>query len=135
MTGGGCEKVRSGDGFLPCCAFLKSITIVGVRLCLRLVERAAQMGLRVGPRLVPSDAELGSDEALDAYLLRTATTGHHPCGTCAMGSRARGGVVDSEGRVLGAEGLRVADASIMPDCPSECSNGWLAEWTVMLSRL
>jgi choline dehydrogenase len=40
----------------------------------------------------------------------------HPVGTCSMAAGA-GQVVDSELRVLGIDGLRVADASIMPTVP------------------
>ena len=44
------------------------------------------------------------------------TTGHHSSGTCKMGPAADSmAVVDQYGRVHGLEGLRVADASIMPD--------------------
>jgi choline dehydrogenase-like flavoprotein len=43
------------------------------------------------------------------FVQRRGHTVYHPVGTCAMGS-----VVDSELRVLGVEGLRVADASVMP---------------------
>jgi choline dehydrogenase-like flavoprotein len=43
------------------------------------------------------------------YLQRTAQSLYHPVGTCAMGA-----VVDSQLRVLGIDGLRVVDASIMP---------------------
>lgn len=50
-----------------------------------------------------------SDEAMRARLLRTAENINHGGGTCAMGS-----VVDTECRVLGTQGLRVVDASVMP---------------------
>jgi choline dehydrogenase/4-pyridoxate dehydrogenase len=57
-----------------------------------------------------------SDEEVDAHIRATAITVHHPLGTCAM---ARAGnpaaVVDPELRVLGVDGLRVVDASVMPD--------------------
>ena len=44
-------------------------------------------------------------------------TSHHISGTCKMGPVSdRMAVVDQHGRVYGTEGLRVADASIMPDC-------------------
>ena len=47
--------------------------------------------------------------ALIAHIERNTTTLYHPVGTCAMGS-----VVDDELRVLGVDGLRVVDASVMP---------------------
>lgn len=56
------------------------------------------------------------DEALDAFIRATSVTVHHPAGTCRMGgvedSRR---VVDGQLRVAGVEGLRVVDASVMPD--------------------
>lgn len=54
-----------------------------------------------------------TDEALTAYMRNTAVMGLHCAGTCRMGSDASS-VVDPELRVRGAEGLWVADASIMP---------------------
>jgi choline dehydrogenase/4-pyridoxate dehydrogenase len=57
-----------------------------------------------------------SDADLDAYVRATATTVYHPLGTCKMGSdRDETAVVDPELRVRGVDGLRVVDASVMPD--------------------
>ncbi len=57
-----------------------------------------------------------SDAEIDGYIRGTAVTVHHPMGTCKMGSAADDmAVVDDELRVFGAEGLRVVDASVMPD--------------------
>ena len=57
-----------------------------------------------------------SDAGLDAYIRSTAITVHHPLGTCRMGvEKDPMAVVDRELRVLGAERLRVVDASVMPD--------------------
>ena len=60
----------------------------------------------------------GSDEALDRWLLEACVDCFHIVGTCRMGavgdSRT---VVDSDCRVVGVEGLRVIDASIMPEVP------------------
>jgi choline dehydrogenase-like flavoprotein len=80
--------------------------IEGVRRC---VEIAAQPPLRSAssaPYAVPA----GDDEAsVRAHIERNTTTLYHPVATCAMGS-----VVDSDLRVLGFDGLRVVDASVMP---------------------
>ena len=57
--------------------------------------------------------EVDTDEGLDAYIRETGYTVHHPVGTCRMGSDA-GAVVDPELRFNGIEGLRIADASVMP---------------------
>jgi len=52
-----------------------------------------------------------------AFLRRACSTYFHPVGTCAMGS-GREAVADADLRVLGVEGLRIADASVMPTIPS-----------------
>ncbi|NLS09497.1 oxidoreductase [Nesterenkonia sp. MY13] len=63
-----------------------------------------------------------SDEALVEYIRNTTTTYHHQVGTCAMGVGEQA-VVDPETlRVRGLNGLRVADASIMPQVTSGNTN-------------
>src|SRR5665213_269939 len=66
--------------------------------------------LRPGP-------EVQSDEQIADYVRKAGSTVYHPCGTCRLGEddSAR---VDSRLRVRGSEGLRVADASVMPAMPS-----------------
>ena len=64
---------------------------------------------------------LRSDQELEQFLRRTVTHRHHPVGTCAMGI-GPSAVVDAELRVHGMEGLRVVDASVMPDEPSGNTN-------------
>lgn len=61
-------------------------------------------------------AQVTSDADLAAYV-RDNAWGHHACGTCAIGPRERGGVVDSQFQVHGAPGLRVVDASVFPTIP------------------
>jgi choline dehydrogenase/4-pyridoxate dehydrogenase len=57
-----------------------------------------------------------SDAELDAHIRAIAITVHHPLGTCRMGVEGDAmAVVDPELRVRGVEGLRVVDASVMPD--------------------
>ena len=57
-----------------------------------------------------------SDSDLDAHIRALAITVHHPLGTCRMGVDGDpGAVVDAQLRVHGAEGLRVIDASVMPN--------------------
>jgi choline dehydrogenase/4-pyridoxate dehydrogenase len=57
-----------------------------------------------------------SDAEIDAHIRATGITVHHPLGTCKMGSATDDlAVVDEELRVFGADGLRVVDASVMPD--------------------
>ncbi len=57
------------------------------------------------------------DDALLVWARATGQTLYHPCGTCRMGS-GDDAVVDPQLRVRGVEGLRVADASVMPAIPS-----------------
>ena len=86
-----------------------------IRLCVRLADHPAFKDI-ILDRVTPTDAELASDDALDAWLMRNTGTSHHIAGTCKMGPDTDPmAVVDQSGRVRGLEGLRVADASIMPD--------------------
>jgi 4-pyridoxate dehydrogenase len=55
-----------------------------------------------------------SDDEIDEHIRKTSITVHHPAGTCRMGVDA-GSVVDPQLRVRGLNGLRVVDASVMPD--------------------
>lgn len=66
----------------------------------------------IGKELMPG-AEIRSDQEIDDYNRRTCVLAHHASGTCAMGQDADA-AVDPQLRVYGVEGLRVADASIMP---------------------
>ena len=87
-----------------------------VRLCLDLGDHEDFQKL-VQERIEPSDADLASDEALDAWLKREVSTSQHISCTCKMGpSTDPMAVVDQYGKVHGLQGLRVVDASIMPDC-------------------
>jgi choline dehydrogenase len=61
-------------------------------------------------------AALSSDAELDGYIRATAGVTQHPVGTCSMAAGALR-VVDAQLRVLGIDGLRVADASVMPTVP------------------
>ena len=65
-----------------------------------------------GPEVSPGP-EVTSDTDLDDYIRANANSAYHPCGTCKIGTDDMA-VVDSHGRVHGVDGLRVADASIMP---------------------
>ena len=86
-----------------------------VRLGLRLSEHPALKELIV-ERLSPTEEELASDEALDSWILSTANTQHHTSGTCKMGPDSDPmAVVDQYCWVRGLSGLKVVDASVMPD--------------------
>ena len=87
----------------------------GVRLCLDLAQ-ADDLAPFIGERLAPTDADLVSDDALDRWLMREAITFSHIAGTCKMGPASDPmSVVNQYGNVHGIEGLRIVDASIMPD--------------------
>ena len=64
-------------------------------------------------------AKCQSDDEIDEHIRNTCITVHHPAGTCRAGTDDDA-VVDTELRVRGVEGLRVVDASVMPDLP--CGN-------------
>ena len=65
-----------------------------------------------------------SDEEIDAFIRDHAESAFHPCGTCRMGSKDDPyAVVDPECRVIGVEGLRVADSSIFPRITNGNLNG------------
>lgn len=66
------------------------------------------------------DPQAGSDE-WSAYIRERAFMGYHPAGTCRMGSDA-GAVVDPRLRLRALPGLRVVDASIMPELPTGNTN-------------
>ena len=87
----------------------------GIRLALEMAHRP-ELAEFIGERLDPTDEDLASDDSLDRWMLREATTYSHISCTCRMGpSSDPMAVVNQFGRVNGLEGLRVVDASIMPD--------------------
>ena len=66
---------------------------------------------------------LGDDAAIDRWLMETVGDTGHICGTCRMGAPDDPrSVVDPQGRVLGVEGLWVADASVFPEVPRANTN-------------
>ncbi|MGL5943591.1 MAG: GMC family oxidoreductase [Waterburya sp.] len=85
--------------------------VAGIKIIRQIFQSTAFDEFR-GEEAAPG-ANVISDEALAAYVKETCDTVHHPVGTCKMGIDADS-VVDKELRVHGVEGLRVADASIMP---------------------
>ena len=87
-----------------------------VRLCVKLGEHESFKDI-IQERVDPTDADLASDQALDAWMMREVTTSQHISCTCKMGPDTDPmAVVDQYGKVHGLQGIRVVDASIMPDC-------------------
>lgn len=93
--------------------------IRGIRLTRDVINQKSFDRYR-GAEIAPGPARL-SDAELTEWLRATAMTTFHPVGTCKMGSDALA-VVDSRLRVHGIDGLRVADASIMPIISSGNTN-------------
>ena len=88
----------------------------GVRIIIDLIDRPELKKL-IAERIRPTDSDLATDEALDRWMMGVVSTSHHASSTCKMGPGSDlMAVVDQHGKVHGIEGLRVADASIMPDC-------------------
>jgi choline dehydrogenase len=86
--------------------------IRAVRLSRDIGAQSALDAWNAGEYFPGVDTE--SDEAIEAYVRKDVSTWFHPVGTCRMGI-GEDAVVDPQLRVRGIEGLRVADASIMPD--------------------
>jgi choline dehydrogenase len=84
----------------------------GVRLAEQIAKTQPLADWNAGA-ISPLDADLGSDEAIDAWVRASSNTIFHPVGSCAMGVDDMA-VTDAALRVRGLVGLRVADASIMP---------------------
>jgi choline dehydrogenase len=85
-----------------------------VRLSLRLAEHPSFSDIIV-ERLTPGQADIATDEALRAWVLRWVDSAKHVTSSCRMGPAENPlAVVDQFGRVHGTSGLRVVDASIMP---------------------
>ncbi len=86
-----------------------------IRMCADLFRHETFAEI-VEERVAPSDEVLADDDALDTWMRREVITAHHVSSTCKMGpSDDPMAVVDQYGRVHGVDGLRVVDASIMPD--------------------
>jgi len=98
-----------------------------IRITREIVAQPALARYR-GREVSPGGA-LRTDAELDAFVRAHGETAYHPCGSCRMGEGADA-VVDGEGRVHGVEGLRVIDASIMP----EIVTGNLNAPTIMMAE-
>ena len=96
------------------------------RKCIRLTrEIFGQDAMKpfVKHEIQPGDA-LQSDEELNGFIREHVESAYHPCGTCKMGAEDDPmAVVDPECRVIGVDGLRVADSSIFPRITNGNLNG------------
>jgi choline dehydrogenase len=88
-----------------------------LRLARRIAEQDALRGW-VARELAPGPDAVTDDELAD-YVTKTHNTVYHPAGTAKMGPVSDpAAVVDPQLRVRGVDGLRVADASILPFLPA-----------------
>ncbi|MXP26143.1 hypothetical protein GRI39_08850 [Altererythrobacter indicus] len=85
-----------------------------IRAARKIYNTPPQANL-IGEERMPG-VNVESDAELDAFIRATCYVAMHPTSTCAMGMGERS-VVDSELRVIGVEGLRIADCSVMPTVP------------------
>ena len=99
----------------------------GLRLARRVLTHEPLASF-VDAEILPGD-DVRTDDGLRAHLRALSQTLYHSAGTCRMGSDT-GAVVDPRLRLRGIEGLRVADASVMPKLPHGHTN-----WpTVMIAE-
>ncbi len=86
-----------------------------IHLSLKFLEHPV-FGPLVERRLSPTDADVATDNALDAWLRQNVATTQHTSGTCKMGPESDPmAVVDQYCRVRGLQNLRVVDLSICPN--------------------
>lgn len=125
----GTVRVRSSDPFaapeiIPNYLSAKvdrKVLLAGLRLARKLMRTDAMAPFFAG-ELYPGD-DVQSDEELLNTARERGTTTFHMIGTCRMGpGHDKSAVVDHELRVRGIQGLRVADASIMPTMPAANTN-------------
>lgn len=96
------------------------------RRCIRLTREI--IGQRAFAPYLKSEIQPGagvqSDDELNAFIREHVESAYHPCGTARMGATSDpGAVVDPECRVIGVDGLRVADSSIFPRVTNGNLNG------------
>ncbi|MDV4168288.1 choline dehydrogenase [Rhodovulum sp. FJ3] len=76
-------------------------------------------------------ADVQTDDELDGFIREHVESAYHPCGTCKMGDKNDPmAVVDPDARVIGVDGLRVADSSIFP----RITNGNLNAPSIMVGE-
>jgi choline dehydrogenase-like flavoprotein len=97
----------------------REMSIRGLKLAQEIMRQAPLRPFILAERLPGPDVRTDADYV--GFICRNSKTSHHPAGTCRMGADP-GAVVDPRLRLNGIEGLRVADASIMPTVVSSNTN-------------
>jgi choline dehydrogenase len=97
----------------------RDVTMEAMRITRRIMTAPSMRDIATD-EIAPGINIQSDDELLD-WIKNNAETTYHPVGTCKMGSDPMA-VVDDQLRVHGMEGLRVADASIMPTLTSGNTN-------------
>lgn len=92
------------------------LLVEGVKFVRTLTKTAAFQELQAVEILPGSNVT--SDAAIETFVRENSATLYHPAGSCKMGARADGGVVDDSLKVYGTSNLRVVDASIIPLLPA-----------------
>lgn len=99
-----------------------NVLVRGVQKGIEILE-APSLAKLIKRRVLPEPGIENDEDALKNYVRQTAKTVYHPVGTAKMGSDSdRMAVVDQQLRVRGTQGLRVADASVMPTLVSGNTN-------------
>ncbi len=96
------------------------VMVAGLRILREIVRQPAFRDLILDDEYMPGHA-VQSDAELEAFARHKGGTVFHPVGTCRMGSDTAS-VLDPQLRVRGIEGLRVIDASVMPEMVSTNTN-------------
>ena len=97
----------------------REMSIRGLKLAREMMRQPALKPFVLAERL--PGPEVRTDEDYVAYACSHSKTDHHPAGTCRMGADAEA-VVNPTLRFNGIDGLRVVDASIMPNVISSNTN-------------
>ena len=99
----------------------RQVAADAIKLTRRIVGAPAMAGFE--PEELLPGLQFRNDEELAREAGNIGTTIFHPVGTCKMGAASdKGAVVDERLRVRGIEGLRVVDASVMPEITSGNTN-------------
>ena len=103
------------------------------RNCIRLTREifAQDAFAPYSGKEIQPGVEVQTDAQLDAFIKEHVESAYHPCGTCKMGAIDDPmAVVDAQCRVIGVDGLRVADSSIFP----RITNGNLNAPSIMVGE-